>query len=128
MMRPRSEPSMPARSSACRAAWIAIVEAVSLAAAMCRSLMPERDVIHSSVVSSIRSKSAFDRIFSGTYMPHPVIALYPLIPLLIVVCPRTGRPALVRPHLRRGHVLRTGVFRAIVAYFMLAGALSVRQQ
>ena len=40
---------------------------------MRRSLMPVRVVIHSSEVSTIFSRSALVRIFSGTYEPTPVM-------------------------------------------------------
>src|SRR6185312_13169673 len=76
MMRSRSLPSMPARASAWRLALTERVEAVSCGAAIRRSLMPDRETIHSSEVSTIFSKSAFVRTFSGTYIPQPVIALY----------------------------------------------------
>jgi hypothetical protein len=58
------------------ARWAALAarsEVNSSFAAMRRSLMPVRDVIHSSEVSTIFSRSAFVRIFSGTYEPTPVM-------------------------------------------------------
>ena len=67
---------MPARASAWRLALIERVEAVSCGAAIRRSLMPDRETIHSSEVSTIFSRSALVRTFSGTYIPQPVIALY----------------------------------------------------
>ena len=57
---------MPARSMASRAALVAMSEVNSSSAAMRRSLMPVRVVIHSSVVSTIFSRSALVRIRSGT--------------------------------------------------------------
>src|ERR1022692_3535983 len=63
----------PAISIARRAALAARSEVNSFAAAMRRSLMPVRVVIHSSEVSTIFSRSALVRIFSGTYEPTPVM-------------------------------------------------------
>ena len=54
-------------SIARRAAFVARSEVNSSGAAMRRSLMPVRVVIHSSEVSTIFSRSALVRIFSGTY-------------------------------------------------------------
>ena len=48
------------------AAFAAMSEVNSSFAAMCRSLMPVRVVIHSSDVSTSFSRSALVRIFSGT--------------------------------------------------------------
>ena len=57
---------MPAISIARLAALAARSEVNSVAAAMRRSLMPVRVVIHSSEVSTSFSSCAFVRIFSGT--------------------------------------------------------------
>ena len=55
------------------AAWAPMCEVYSFAAAIRRWRMPVRLVIHSSDVSTIFSKSALVRIFSGTYDPTEVI-------------------------------------------------------
>jgi hypothetical protein len=66
MMRSLCSAVTPARSIALRAALVAMSEVYSSSAAMRRSLMPVRVVIHSSVVSTIFSKSALVTTFSGT--------------------------------------------------------------
>src|SRR5215217_6169827 len=72
---------------------------------MRRSLMPVRLVIHSSEVSTIRSRSALVNTRSGTAMPQPVIAaLRMVIPCVTGLRGRdsiTGAPMLVRA-LREG--------------------------
>src|ERR1022692_2755134 len=55
------------------AALAAMSDVNSSWAAIRRSLMPVRVVIHSSEVSTIFSRSALVRIFSGTYAPTPVM-------------------------------------------------------
>ncbi len=55
------------------AAFAAMSEVNSSFAAMRRSLMPVRVVIHSSDVSTIFSRSALVKTFSGTYDPTPVM-------------------------------------------------------
>ncbi len=60
-----SSGSMPAVRIARIAATAAIDAVVSCAAATRRSRMPVRDTIHSSEVSTIRSRSALVRIWSG---------------------------------------------------------------
>ncbi len=67
-----SSGSRPAVRIARRPATAAIDAVVSLAAATRRSRMPVRDTIHSSDVSTIRSRSAFVRTWAGAYLPHPV--------------------------------------------------------
>ena len=49
-----------------KAATAPIEAVVSFAAATRRSLMPVRLTIHSSLVSTIRSRSLFERICAGT--------------------------------------------------------------
>src|SRR6185312_15213508 len=63
----------PAMAMARRAASAPRSDVYSLSAAMWRSLMPVRVVIHSSVVSTIFSRSALVRIFVGTYAPTPLM-------------------------------------------------------
>jgi hypothetical protein len=50
---------------ACLAAWIAMSATFSSSAAIRRSLMPTRETIHSSFVSTISARSALVRTFSG---------------------------------------------------------------
>jgi hypothetical protein len=57
--------STPAAASAARAAASAMSEVVSPFAAMCRSRIPVRCVIHSSEVSTIRDNSALVRTRLG---------------------------------------------------------------
>jgi hypothetical protein len=63
---PISAAVQPARSIASRAAANPISLVVSSSRAMCRSCIPVRETIHSSVVSRIFSKSAFVITRSGT--------------------------------------------------------------
>jgi hypothetical protein len=51
-----------------------MTEAGSSSPAIRRSRMPVRVTIHSSVVSTMRSKSALRRILAGRYAPVPVSA------------------------------------------------------
>ena len=60
-----SSGSRPAVRIARSPATAAIEAVVSLAAATRRSRMPVRDTIHSSDVSTIRSRSAFVRTWAG---------------------------------------------------------------
>ena len=53
----RSSGTSPASASAARAASVAMLAVVSSSAAMWRRSMPERERIHSSVVSSVASNS-----------------------------------------------------------------------
>src|SRR5688572_3722356 len=69
----------PAFSSAARPALDARSLVYSLSAAMCRSSMPVRDLIHSSLVSTIFSRSAFVRTRSGRYLPVPAMREYILM-------------------------------------------------
>ena len=64
-MRSISVGEIPACSIAARAALVAMSLVYSSGAAMRRSLMPVRVVIHSSDVSTILERSALVRIFSG---------------------------------------------------------------
>ena len=73
MMRSSCPAVTPAIFMARSAALAPRSEVNSSAAAMRRSLMPVREVIHSSVVSTIFSRSALVKIFSGTYEPTPVM-------------------------------------------------------
>jgi len=74
MTRSICEGNTCATSSASRAARMARVAVLSRSpATTCRSLMPVRDTIHSSVVSTTRARSALVSTFSGTDMPQPVI-------------------------------------------------------
>ena len=63
----------PATAMARLPATAAIVAVVSSGAAMRRSRMPVRVTIHSSDVSTSRSRSALVRTRSGAYMPQPVM-------------------------------------------------------
>ncbi len=65
MTRSRSSGATPACSSAFRAAGRARSLAASSGAAIRRSLIPVRVTIHSSVVSTITSRSAFVSTLSG---------------------------------------------------------------
>jgi hypothetical protein len=65
-MRSRSSGSIPAVRIARRPATALIEAVVSWAAATRRSRIPVRVVIHSSDVSTIRSRSAFVRTWLGT--------------------------------------------------------------
>ena len=65
-MRSISSGSSPATAIARAPATAAMDAVVSLAAATRRSRMPVRDTIHSSLVSTIRSRSAFVRTAFGT--------------------------------------------------------------
>src|SRR6266508_5545908 len=62
---------------ACSIALCAALVAISLVfssfAAIRRSLIPVRVMIQSSLVSTMRERSALVRIFSGTYLPVPMI-------------------------------------------------------
>src|SRR6185503_4125207 len=69
----------PALSSAARAALCARWLVYSSSAAMCRRSIPVRLLIHSSVVSTIFSRSAFVRTRSGRYLPVPAIREYILM-------------------------------------------------
>jgi hypothetical protein len=60
-----SSGASPAMSSAARAAATAIWLVVSPSAAKCRRSMPDRERIHSSVVSSVFSNSAFSTTRAG---------------------------------------------------------------
>src|SRR5437773_9532317 len=63
----------PADSSACCAAMSARSDEAWSGLAMRRSTMPVRSRIHSSEVSTMRSKSALVSTRSGTYMPVPTM-------------------------------------------------------
>ena len=63
--RSTSVPSLPACSSACRAAGIERSESACESAAMRRSRMPVRSMIHSSDVSTICASSSFVITRSG---------------------------------------------------------------
>jgi len=63
----------PAFAMARSAAFTARSDVNSSGAAMCLALIPVRVVIHSSVVSTIFSRSALVRILDGTYAPTPAI-------------------------------------------------------
>ena len=77
-----------ARSIACCAARTARSEVASLSSAMRRSWMPLRCTIHSSLVSTIFSRSALLRIRLGAYAPTPVIlARIIRVPLLDRLAP-----------------------------------------
>jgi hypothetical protein len=67
--------STPASASAASAAGRAMSVSASSGAAMRRSRMPVRSMIHSSVVSTIRDSSSFVRIRSGTCVPSPVMPI-----------------------------------------------------
>ena len=58
MMRSTSAGAMPRQASALRAACSARSDVVSAGAAMCRSRMPVRVRIHSSLVSTVRDSSS----------------------------------------------------------------------
>src|SRR5512137_556562 len=62
-----------AASSAWRAAISARSEDACSGAPMRRSTMPVRSRIHSSEVSTMRSRSEFDSTRSGTYIPVPAM-------------------------------------------------------
>ena len=68
-----SSASRPAVAMARFAAMAPIVAVVSCGPATRRSRMPVRVRIHSSDVSTMRSRSALVRTPSGAYMPQPVI-------------------------------------------------------
>src|SRR3954449_7877883 len=122
-MRSISSAVRPAVSSAWRAAVTDREVVLSSAPTMRRSLMPVRLVIHSSEVSTIRSRSALVSTRSGTAMPQPVIAaLRMVVPRVTGLCGResiTGAPMHVRA-LREGcrSVTRNGL---IVQSALLAG-------
>jgi len=68
---------IPAISNAFNDAWYAKSEVASPLEAICRSLIPVRVIIHSSLVSTMASKSLLVSTFSGTCEPVPIIlALY----------------------------------------------------
>ena len=67
-----SSGSRPARPSACLAALKPSSEVNSPSAAMCRSPIPVRCLIHASEVSTILDNSAFVTTRSGRYEPIPV--------------------------------------------------------
>src|ERR1700730_5580425 len=69
----RSSALMCARLSASSAARVQKSEKCSPSAAMWRSRIPVRDMIHSSEVSTSFSRSALERIFFGTAAPVPRI-------------------------------------------------------
>ncbi len=75
MITSRSSGRVFAISSARIAAFGAMSEVTSPGAAIRRSLMPVRSVIHSSDVSTIFSRSLLVRTFSGTYDPVPMICV-----------------------------------------------------
>src|SRR5437879_5348965 len=64
----------PEAASALRAALAASENVVVPGSAMRRRRMPVRSTIHWSEVSTIRSRSALERIRSGTSTPRPMIA------------------------------------------------------
>src|SRR5439155_11286363 len=55
---------------------VPIVTVLSPAPAIRRSLMPVRDRIHSSLVSTVRATSLLVITLAGTYEPHPVMAAF----------------------------------------------------
>ena len=67
-----SSGSMPAVLMARSDATAAIDAVVSWAAATRRSRIPVRETIHSSDVSTMRSRSALVRTWLGAYRPQPV--------------------------------------------------------
>src|SRR5215210_840795 len=73
MTRSRSSAAVPASASAARAAGSARSLAACVGAAIRRSRIPVRVVIHSSEVSTISSRSAFVSTLSGAYAPTPVM-------------------------------------------------------
>src|SRR4029450_5092318 len=73
MIRSSSSGFTPARSSAVRAAGRARSVMACSGAAIRRSLMPVRSMIHSSDVSTSSASSSFVSTRSGTYVPRPVI-------------------------------------------------------
>ncbi len=66
MIRSRSSGDKPAISRARRAAWVPRSEVATSFSTILRSRMPEREVIHSSEVSTIFSKSKLVRTLGGT--------------------------------------------------------------
>ena len=88
-MRSMSSAVRPAVSSACRAAVTDREVVLSSAPTMRRSLMPVRLVIHSSEVSTIRSRSALVSTRSGTAMPQPVIAALRMVVLRVGAADQT---------------------------------------
>src|SRR5919106_1607775 len=83
-------------SSARTDALSAMSEVSSPSAAIRRSLIPVRSVIHSSVVSTIFSRSLLVRTLSGTYEPVPMMCVRP-----IVSVSRQGARLLIGNRLRR---------------------------
>jgi len=73
MIRSSSSALIPAISRARREASTAKVEVYWPSAAIRRCLIPVLVVIHSSLVSTIRSRSRLVSIFSGREEPVPVI-------------------------------------------------------
>ena len=76
----RSIGARPAASSAGFAARTQKSESTSPSLAIRRSRIPVRDVIHSSDVSTIFSRSAFERIRSGNARPVPAIVAWSIVP------------------------------------------------
>src|SRR5262249_47131220 len=75
MIRSSSSGRVRAISSARMEAFAAMSEVTSPGAAMRRSLIPVRSVIHASEVDTIRSRSALVSTFSGAYAPVPRMAV-----------------------------------------------------
>ena len=85
MIRSTSGPDSPACSSAARAAGSARSDSASSGAAIRRSRMPVRSMIHSLEVSTCWASSSFVTTRSGTLHPSPVIEIaVPSLPVPII--------------------------------------------
>src|SRR4029079_18051759 len=91
MIRSSSSAPMPRFSSAIRAARAASSLVGVPGSAMCRCSMPVRVRIHSSEVSTIRSRSAFVMTRSGTYRPSAVMAALGVALFMKDLLKRTAR-------------------------------------
>jgi len=79
MMRSMSSGASPASSSAARAARAPMDEVSSPSAAIRRSLMPVRSVIHRSDVSTSLARSLLVTTRSGRYPPHPLMTVLTIL-------------------------------------------------
>ena len=97
----------PRRPSPACPASIARVATLSSGPTTWRSRIPVRDMIHSSDVSTMRSKSLLVRTFSGRHVPRPAIRARDVVLVVHVTPPPSpAGPAAPRPSIRCGRLRR----------------------
>jgi hypothetical protein len=87
MMKSRSSGDRPAAFNARRAACVPRSEVETFVSTILRSRIPEREIIHSSVVSTIFSRSKLVKTLGGAYDPVAIIR-----DLIIISFPSSGTP------------------------------------